>query len=659
MTDKKKRILPASLDSQQPVNKLLKKISLNDSKEHSLKNETALRQQILIDKNLFFKDVKAAFVMIGKEMTKKRVEIFTYLIKELNLPFNHENIQSEINQRIYEILRPIKIVTPEWLTRCLMEKKLISNIEPYEIKIEIPNKEEVQLRKINSGVSDQKNYEEEKLDRVVNLEEIIDDIYRMKFQKDGKNSQKRVFDELSKSSSNILHKNETKSHLNGNQSQENEDENFGINLHEESSHRSLRSKFYKDGEECFSEDSYLHSWKPEYIANRENYWDKKKHMFACSRGSTLKENQIIEDGQIKELSDVKQENLSQDANLASQEMIDTQTTKKKPMNDEIIKQLEKLYKYYEAQDDKGRMHGYRRGLTFLRSYKDPIYSVEQLESVPYLGNGILKKVQELIEEGSIKRFEFLSHDESVVVTELLEGVWGVGPKLAQKLYKQGIRSIEDLRQNQHLLTEMQKIGLKYYEDIKQRIPRHEVTQMLELIRQTAFGLIPNGEKLLKVDACGSYRRGKQSCGDIDILITKVDGSSIHGFVKLLVLELEKQGFLKERLGGLRFSHIGSEGYMGMCQLRPDLPFRRIDIKAYPLSQYGFAQLYFTGSGNFNRSMRLFAQKKGYSLSDYGLTPVIRVKGEKVAEFESVPCETEEDVFKALNLDYKPPYERDI
>eukprot|EP00347_Sterkiella_histriomuscorum_P022919 403336657 len=611
MTDKKKRILPASLDSQQPVNKLLKKISLNDSKEHSLKNETALRQQILIDKNLFFKDVKAAFVMIGKEMTKKRVEIFTYLIKELNLPFNHENIQSEINQRIYEILRPIKIVTPEWLTRCLMEKKLISNIEPYEIKIEIPNKEEVQLTKINSGVSDQKNYEEEKLDRVVNLEEIIDDIYKMKLLK--------------------------------RQSQENEDENFGINLHEESSHRSLRSKFYKDGEECYSEDSYLHSWKPDYIANR----------------STLKENQIIEDGQIKELSDEKLINRSQDGNLESQEMINTETTKKKPMNDEIIKQLEKLYKYYEAQDDKGRMHGYRRGLTFLRSYKDPIYSVEQLESVPYLGHGILKKVQELIEEGSIKRFEFLSHDESVVVAELLEGVWGVGPKLAQKLYKQGIRSIEDLRQNQHLLTEMQKIGLKYYEDIKQRIPRDEVTEMLELIRKTALILIPNGQKLLKVDACGSYRRGKQSCGDIDILITKVDGSSIHGFVKLLVLELEKQGFLKERLGGLRFSHTGSEGYMGMCQLKPDLPFRRIDIKAYPLSQYGFAQLYFTGSGNFNRSMRLFAQKKGYSLSDYGLMPVIRVKGEKVAEFESVPCETEEDVFKALNLDYKPPYERDI
>ena len=127
----------------------------------------------------------------------------------------------------------------------------------------------------------------------------------------------------------------------------------------------------------------------------------------------------------------------------------------------------------------------------------------------------------------------------------------------------------------------------------------------------------------------------------------------------VVVRLEKEGFLKERLGSLRYSHTGSEGYMGVCQLDEKHPNRRIDIKAYPKDQYGFALLYFTGSGNFNRSMRLFAQKKGYSLSDYGLTPVLRVKGETVAEFESIPCPTEEDVFKALNLPFKAPNEREI
>ena len=73
-----------------------------------------------------------------------------------------------------------------------------------------------------------------------------------------------------------------------------------------------------------------------------------------------------------------------------------------------------------------------------------------------------------------------------------------------------------------------------------------------------------GEKTLKVEACGSYRRGKQTCGDIDILITKKDGSSIKGIVEKVVVHLEKEGFLKERLGSLRYSHTGSEGYMGVC-----------------------------------------------------------------------------------------------
>ena len=67
-----------------------------------------------------------------------------------------------------------------------------------------------------------------------------------------------------------------------------------------------------------------------------------------------------------------------------------------------------------------------------------------------------------------------------------------------------------------------------------------------------------------MEACGSYRRGKASCGDIDILITKNDGTSVKGIIEKIVLRLEKDGFLKERLGSLRYSHTGSEGYMGIC-----------------------------------------------------------------------------------------------
>ncbi|CDW73148.1 helix-hairpin-helix motif family protein [Stylonychia lemnae] len=531
---------------------------------------------------------KLDFIFTSKKEKCGLLLTFETLVKYLNL--TQEDLKNdEILQGIVKILSQIKILTPDYLSECLRQRIFIEDFEKFEIKLDLP-KIQTQIKRFNSGVSDQKQLEEEKLDQVVNLEDIIDDIYRMKFttKEGGGNSSKK------RSLKDALG-NESKTRLST------------ADDGDLSSHRSFRSKFYKDGEECYSEDSYMFQWKPDYIANKEEYWDKKKDKFACSRGSTLKEDQIIEDGIIK------QKTLEEDSK-----------NKQKPLNDDIIKQIEMLQKYYDTQGDKGRGHGYRRALTFLRAIKEPIYSVDQLKEVPYLGQGILKKVKELIEEGTISRFDFLSHDESVVVTD-----------------------------------GMQKIGLKYYDDIKQRIPRDEVTALLEKIREVSSEIFPKEKNTLKIDACGSYRRGKQSCGDIDILITRTDGSPITGIVEKLVIKLESIGFLKERLGSLRHSSTGSEGYMGMCQLTPDHLNRRIDIKAYPLSQYGFAILYFTGSGNFNRSMRLFAQKKGYSLSDQGLQPVLRVKGQKVAEFNSIPCETEEDVFKALNLDYKAPHERDI
>ena len=129
----------------------------------------------------------------------------------------------------------------------------------------------------------------------------------------------------------------------------------------------------------------------------------------------------------------------------------------------------------------------------------------------------------------------------------------------------------------------------------------------------------------------------------------------------LVSHLEEQEFLLERLS---LSTGGSadklkEMYMGVCML-PDSKARRIDIKVYPKEQYGFALLYFTGSDYFNRSMRLFADKKGFSLSDHGLTPTIKAAGGlKVSKGINIPCQTEEAVFKALGLPYKTPAERDL
>lgn len=86
------------------------------------------------------------------------------------------------------------------------------------------------------------------------------------------------------------------------------------------------------------------------------------------------------------------------------------------------------------------------------------------------------------------------------------------------------------------------------------------------------------------------------------------------------------------------------------------------MKVYPRSLLPFATLYFTGSDHFNRSMRLYAKRRGFHLSDKGL-----YYQQRVPYFSNIPyrigeyihCDTEEDIFTILGLPYKSPAERNV
>jgi nucleotidyltransferase/DNA polymerase involved in DNA repair len=104
------------------------------------------------------------------------------------------------------------------------------------------------------------------------------------------------------------------------------------------------------------------------------------------------------------------------------------------------------------------------------------------------------------------KVEFLSKDAKLQSLETLAQIWGVGPSGALKLYNHGIQNIQQLREKgQHILTKLQIIGLKYHEDIIQKMPREEAFKISEKVKETATILI---KKKLIVHTCGSYRRGK-------------------------------------------------------------------------------------------------------------------------------------------------------
>ena len=140
---------------------------------------------------------------------------------------------------------------------------------------------------------------------------------------------------------------------------------------------------------------------------------------------------------------------------------------------------------------------------------------------------------------------------------------------ANKLYSSGIRTIEQLRKKKtELLTTNQIIGLKHYEDLLLKMDRSEAKVIFETVQKVAKKIF--GAKI-EVVACGSYRRGKPMCGDVDILITRKDDKPVKGMLTTLVDMLTGQGFMTDTLslsGMSPGSHSdkNKEMFMGVCKV---------------------------------------------------------------------------------------------
>jgi len=203
------------------------------------------------------------------------------------------------------------------------------------------------------------------------------------------------------------------------------------------------------------------------------------------------------------------------------------------------------------------------------------------------------------------------------------------------------------------LNHHQLIGIKYFDDISKKIPREEIIIVEKLLKK----IILDMSKDFIVTICGSYRRGRPRSGDIDTLITHTQIKNKKDLENNGQDVLTKIVFMLEHLGFL-VDHLTEESttkYMGVCICpKKGKIARRIDIRLVPYESYGAAILYFTGSKNFNTTMRTHALHKGYKLSEYGL-----FKMENGKEKEQVSCPEEKDIFKVLDYQYAEPPDRDI
>uniref|UniRef100_A0A8C3DL01 DNA polymerase n=1 Tax=Corvus moneduloides TaxID=1196302 RepID=A0A8C3DL01_CORMO len=278
---------------------------------------------------------------------------------------------------------------------------------------------------------------------------------------------------------------------------------------------------------------------------------------------------------------------------------------------------------------------------------------EEACKIPGIGKRMAEKILEILESGHLRKLDHIS--ERVPVLELFSNIWGAGVKTAQMWYQQGFRTLDDIR-TKATLTSQQAVGLKHYTDFLERMPREEAAEIEQTVRQAALALKPG----LVCVACGSYRRGKATCGDVDVLVTHPDGQSHRGVFNKLLDSLRRSGFLTDDLVSQE-DNGDQKKYLGVCRLPgPAQRHRRLDIIVVPYQEFACALLYFTGSAHFNRSMRALAKTKGMSLSEHALSSaVVRGPGgAKVSSGHTLPTPTERDVFIQLGLPYREPSERD-
>ena len=310
-----------------------------------------------------------------------------------------------------------------------------------------------------------------------------------------------------------------------------------------------------------------------------------------------------------------------------------------PFNKKFASILGELSVILQRKGDPFKARAYKKAEETIYTFEGDINEVEQLKGKPGIGVAVLKKMQEYVDTGKIIFLEKEKEDPVNIFTQ----VHGIGIKKAEKIVEDGIKTIEELREKQDKLNNIQKKGLKYYEDLQKRIPREEIDSFKSLFDDEFKKLnYPNAT----FEIVGSYRRGLSNSGDIDVIISdkENDNTIFSNFIKIL---LEKN-IVAELLSN------GKTKSMAIGKLPGDKPYRRIDFLYSSPREYPFAILYFTGSKAFNTTMRAHALKNSMSLNEHGL---YKMEDKKKGDLLDLDFKNEKDIFDYLKLKYVEPSKR--
>jgi DNA polymerase/3'-5' exonuclease PolX len=237
-----------------------------------------------------------------------------------------------------------------------------------------------------------------------------------------------------------------------------------------------------------------------------------------------------------------------------------------------------------------------------------------------------------------------TEEEKEKSIEILKQVHEIGPKKANELYEQGIRTLNDLvdayNEGKVNLTYAQTVGLQYVEHLREKIPRDAVHDFGEHVIYEYTLMNPNDNV---GEIVGSYRRGALSSGDVDIIITNNDNVNS---LQELVSSLQEDEMIKHvlSLGDTKFQGTFFDTFP-----EENGVLHTIDIRYIEPENWGAALLHATGNKQFNTWLRAKVKSKGYSLSEHGI--------KNLDTGEITPAITEEEVFDFFALPYIAPENR--
>ncbi len=312
-------------------------------------------------------------------------------------------------------------------------------------------------------------------------------------------------------------------------------------------------------------------------------------------------------------------------------------------NREIARLLSETADLMEiAGEDPFRIRSYRNAASAIESYSERVIDIvrdagRKVTDIPSIGKSMAANLEEIAARGSFERRDLLLTKYPPTALELLK-IQGLGPKTISLLWEHyrvsTIDSLERLCQEQKLRL-LPRLGAKLEEKVLRSICNYRqragrfLLNFADEVATDLSGYLAATPGVEQVTQAGSLRRGRETVGDLDLLVT---GAAATDALDRFVTHP-------------RVSEVIAKG-PNKASAKVGLQAIQVDVRALPRESYGAALQYFTGSKDHNIALRARCLKMGYTLSEYGL---FRLEGN-----ERVAGETEEEVFAKLGLPWIPP-----